>query len=69
MKYRLASAPALYAPGFIQWAVNGAKFANDRAQMAKIISDGWNVPLEAARKLVCAEVPFIVDGETVEFEA
>jgi hypothetical protein len=67
MKYRLGSSPAIHAPGMVRWAINGAAFERDREQMINVIAQGWNVPREAASKLVTGAVPFTVDGETVEF--
>jgi hypothetical protein len=69
MKYRLGSSPAIHAPGMVRWAINGAKFERDRTNMVNVIAQGWNLPADAARKLVTGEAPFTVDGETVEFDA
>ena len=67
MKYRLGSSPMLHAPGLIAWAINGAKFANDRAHMIKVVRETWKLHPDVAEKLVTGAVPYIIDGETVEF--
>lgn len=67
--YRLGSSEMFHAPGMVAWAINGAKFKKDRAQMIKIISDGWNIPADAVRKLLLQEVPHTIEGETVIFTA
>jgi hypothetical protein len=59
----------IHAPGIVRWAINGAKFRNDRDAMVKTISEGWNIPRDAARKLVLGQVGYAVDGETVVFTA
>jgi hypothetical protein len=59
----------IYAPGLVAWAINGAHFEKDRQQMVKIIAQGWNIPRNAALKLVTEKAAFTVEGETVVFEA
>jgi hypothetical protein len=66
--YRLGSSEAIFAPGMVRWAINGAKFAKDRAAMVRAISQGWNIPHDAALALVTGKAPFTIDGETVVFE-
>ncbi len=68
-KYILGSSPAFYAPGMIRWAINGAAFPKDAPTMAKVVSEGWGVPLAAAKALVLQKVPYTVEGEAVIFEA
>lgn len=65
--YRLGSSPMLYAPGFIAWAINGAKFKRDRKRMAEIVSDGWSLPISAATALVTEKVPHTIEGDVVVF--
>jgi hypothetical protein len=67
--YRIGSSPLVYAPGFIRWAINGAKFPRDRKQMVKIVADSWGIPKAAATALVTEKVPFALEGETVVFTA
>lgn len=65
--YRLGSSPAIYAPGMVKWAINGAKFKQDRLQMVRVIAQGWNLPEDAARALVTEQVPHTIENETVVF--
>jgi hypothetical protein len=67
--YRLGSNNAIFAPAIVRWAVNGAKFEKDRAAMARVISQGWNVPRDAALALVTGQVPYTIENETVVFAA
>ena len=67
--YRLGSSPAVYAPGVIAWAINGAAFPKDRAAMIRVVHTAWNVPKVAARKLVTKQVTYTIEDETVVFEA
>lgn len=67
--YNLQSATMVSAPGLIAWAINGAKFERDRAQMVRIVADTWSIPNPAAEALVTGKVPFTVSGETVTFTA
>jgi hypothetical protein len=69
VKYALGSNAAIFAPGMVAWAINGAKFKADAPQMAKVIADGWSIPVEAAKALVLGKVPYKVEGEKVVFEA
>ena len=66
-QYRLGSAEFVSAPGMVKWAINGAKFEKDRPAMIDIISQTWNVPMEAAMALVMEQVPYSVEGEAVVF--
>jgi hypothetical protein len=68
-KYSLGSNEAVYAPGIVKWAINGAAFKKDAPQMIKVIAEGWGVPVEAAKALVMKKVPFKIEGEAVVFEA
>lgn len=65
--YRLGSAEFVSAPGLIRWAINGAKFENDRAQMINVVTQTWSVPADAAEALLTEQVPFTVENETVVF--
>ena len=67
--YRLGSNYMINAPGMVAWAINGAHFAKDRPAMVRVISQGWNVPEDAARALVTKKVPHSIDGDTVVFTA
>lgn len=67
--YRLLSSPNIYAPGVIAWAINGAAFEQDRPAMIRVICQGWNVPVDAARKLITKQVAFTLEGDTVVFTA
>ena len=66
--YRLASDPMIYAPGFVAFAINGARFG-DIAPMARLIAGGWDIPLHAARQLVTGTVPYTIEDEIVVFTA
>jgi hypothetical protein len=66
-QYRLGSNEMVSAPGMVQWAINGAHFESDRAQMIKVIADGWHLPQEAATALVLQQVPYTIEDETVVF--
>jgi hypothetical protein len=65
--YRLGSAPMIYAPGLVAFAINGARFKKDRQQMINLIANGWGVPFGAAVKLVKGQVPYTIEDETVVF--
>ena len=66
-QYRLGSAEMVSAPGMVLWAINGAKFESDRAQMIKVIANGWGVPQDAATALVLQQVPYTIEDEAVVF--
>ena len=66
-QYRLGSAEAVYAPGLIKWAINGAKFEKDRPAMIDVVTATWDVPPEAAMALVMEQVPYTIEGETLVF--
>ena len=65
--YRLGSSPAIHAPGMVAWAINGATFKQDRATMARVIAQGWNLPEDAAHKLVTKQVPYTIENDAVVF--
>lgn len=67
--YRLGSAPMVYTPGLIAWAINGASFKKDRPAMIKLVAETWSIPRPAARKLLTREAPYTIEGETVVFDA
>jgi hypothetical protein len=67
--YRLGSSPNVYAPGLIAWAINGAHFKKDRPATVRIVSQAWNIPEDAARKLVTKQVAHTIENETVVFTA
>lgn len=70
--YRLASSSLVGAPGLIAWAINGASFKRDRAQMINIVSQTWGIPSEAASALLMKQTPYTIedgkDGGTVVFK-
>ena len=66
-QYRLGSAEFVSAPGLIRWAINGAAFENDRAQMVHMVASTWSVPADAAKALLMQEVPYTIENETVVF--
>lgn len=68
-KYALGSNEMVYAPGVVAWAINGAHFKKDAPKLVKVISEGWGVPVEAAKALVMKKVPYKIEGEAVVFEA
>jgi hypothetical protein len=59
----------VHAPGLIAWAINGAHFMKDRPAMIRVVSKTWNIPEDAARKLVTKKVPHTIENETVVFSA
>lgn len=65
--YRLGSAPFVFAPGFVGWAINGYRTKSDRPTLETLISDGWGIPISPARALLSGAAPFTVEGETVIF--
>jgi hypothetical protein len=67
--YRLGSNEMICAPGLIAWAINGASFKRDRPAMVRVVSQGWGIPQDAARKLVTKQVPYTIEDETVVFTA
>lgn len=67
--YTLQSSGLVHTPGFLAWAVNGARFKRDRAKMVKIIRDSYSLPHAVAADLVTGRIPYAVDGENVIFEA
>lgn len=66
-QYRLGSAEMISAPGMVRWAINGAKFAKDRAAMVNVIATTWGVPKDAATALLLQQVPYTVEDEAVVF--
>ena len=66
-QYRLGSNESVSAPGMVRWAINGAHFEKDRAQMINVIASTWGVPPDAAKALLLQQVPYAVEGEAVVF--
>ena len=66
-QYRLGSSEMVSAPGMVKWAINGAKFKEDRTQMVNVIAATWGVPKDAATALVTQQVPFTIEDEAVVF--
>jgi hypothetical protein len=69
VKYNLGSSEAVYAPGVVAFAINGAHFKKDAPMLIKMVADCWSVPLPAAKALVMKKVPYKVEGEKVVFVA
>jgi len=67
--YRLGSSPMIYAPGIVAWAINGYAFKRDRANMVRVLCDGWKIPEQAAHELLSKRAAHTIDGETVVFSA
>lgn len=65
--YRLGSSPAIYAPGMVAWAINGAAFKKDRPTMVRVIAQGWNISEDVARQLVTKRVAYIIENDAVVF--
>lgn len=65
--YKLQSSALIYAPGIVAWAINGYHFKSDRKQLTAVISEGWNVPADAARALLSGDVAHTIDGDCVRF--
>jgi hypothetical protein len=68
-KYRLGSTEMVNAYGLIRWAINGAHFEKDVPAIVNVVSQTWNIPEPAARKLVTGEVPYTVENNAVVFTA
>jgi hypothetical protein len=66
-QYRLGSTEIISAPGMVRWAMNGAHFEKDRAQMVNVISNTWGVPEDATTALLLQQVPYTVEDEAVVF--
>lgn len=68
--YTLSSSSFASAPGMLRWAISGAKIKSDRVKLIRVISQGWNIPLDHAKQLVLEKVPHVIDNvaETVYFE-
>ena len=72
--YRLGSSPMVHAPGVVAWAINGYAFKRDRANMVRVICEGWQgVPEHAAHALLSKRAAFTIEdsaqGDVVVFEA
>ena len=65
--YSLTSNSLVYAPGIVQWAINGAKFADNRKRMIHIVASTWNIPKFAAEQLLTEKVPYRIVNEAVRF--
>lgn len=66
--FRMASSPGISSVGVLNWAMNAYKFKRDRKQMVMALSEGWRGPTDDDyHKLLSGEVPYKIDGETVEF--
>jgi hypothetical protein len=66
--YSLGSNSLVYAPGIIRWAINGAKFTDDRKRMIHIVASTWGIPKFAAEQLITQKVPFTVVNDAVRFQ-
>lgn len=62
--FKLQSSALVYAPGVVAWAINGFHFKNDRPALLRCISEGWNVPQDAARALLIKAVSYHLEGES-----
>lgn len=69
VKYRLGSNPMVYAPGIIGWAISGYWNKPDRANLEKVVSETWKLPIEAASKLLSKAAAYTIENEAVVFEA
>ena len=65
--YRLTSSPLIHTPGIVAWAINGYAFKADRAAIERTLTDGYKLPVDAARALLSKEAPYSVDGDSVVF--
>ena len=65
--YRLGSNQMVFAPGMVEWAINGAAFKKDRAKMVNVIAATWSVPKDAATALLTQKIPYTIEEETVVF--
>ena len=64
MQYRLESDNMCYAPGIIDWAINGYKFQQDRKRMLNVIL-AWKIPTQVAKDLLSEKIPYTIEGNTV----
>jgi hypothetical protein len=63
-KFALMSSPGVYAPGLIQWAINGYHFEADRRKLCAVVVATWSgVTDAAADALLSQRVPFTLEGE------
>lgn len=67
--YRLASVNMFHIPSVLKWGVNGFKFQEDRANIAKIFVEAYRLPQEVVENLLSEKIPFVIDGEDVVFTA
>ena len=67
--YRLGSNPMIHTPGIVRWAVHHYHSPSDRKYLTKVISEGWGVPVKAAKALLSGKSTYTVEGETVVFDA
>lgn len=69
-QFRLSSAPMVYTPGVLKWAINGYKTPQDRKNVRAVIVAGWpSLPANVVDGLLTESIPFVVEGEDVVFEA
>lgn len=59
----------VHTPGLLAWAINGAKFEEDRPAMVKVFEETYRLPTRIAEGLVTGRIAYTVEGETVVFEA
>jgi hypothetical protein len=57
----------VYAPGVVRWAANGYKWPKDRANMVRVIAEGWGIPSEAVDALLSGAAPHTVEDDAVVF--
>ena len=67
--YRLASVDMFRVPNVLKWAINGFKFQEDQASIAKIFVEAYGLPQEVVMNLLSEKIPFVIDGEDVVFTA
>lgn len=69
--YRLGSAPLIYTPGVIRWAINGYNFPKDRPRLLDAVVNGFPGPKAPDRitfhRLLKGDIPYKVEGEAVVF--
>lgn len=67
-QYRLLSAPMIYTPGILAWAMNGYHFPDDRPQILKVMTETFPVvPEDKMDALLMGYIPYVVEDEAVVF--
>jgi hypothetical protein len=67
-QYRLLSAPMVYTPGLLVWAMNAYHFPDDRPQILKVMTETFPaIPEDKMDALLMGYIPYTVEDEAVVF--